>query len=146
MRIFTGTIPDYATDVKGLLLGGVPFGQASQAERLRCALAIAMRQSPRLRDVWVRDGALLVYSGRVVSDYESCARAADAPVRATVTQYTVGEGDCADTCGHVPDNAPDGSPARMQGVRRATNLYAPASGIDQDRGRQQSQGAHDDAR
>lgn len=43
----------------GILLGGVPFSQASQAERLRCALAIAMRQSPRFRDVWVRDGALL---------------------------------------------------------------------------------------
>src|SRR5690606_37375413 len=43
----------------GLTLGGVPFGQASQAERLRCSLAIAMRQSPRLRDIWVRDGALL---------------------------------------------------------------------------------------
>lgn len=43
----------------GLWLNGVPFAQASQAERLRCALAIAMRQSPRFRDVWVRDGALL---------------------------------------------------------------------------------------
>lgn len=43
----------------GLWLNGVPFAQASQAERLRCALAIAMRQSPRFRDIWVRDGALL---------------------------------------------------------------------------------------
>ena len=32
MRIFTGTIPDYATDVKGLLLGGViGGGPAEQA-------------------------------------------------------------------------------------------------------------------
>ena len=46
-----------------LFLGGVPFEQASQAERLRCALAIAMRQSPRFRDVWVRDGALLDEDG-----------------------------------------------------------------------------------
>lgn len=43
----------------GITLGGVPFTQASQAERLRCALAIAMRLSPNLRDVWVRDGSLL---------------------------------------------------------------------------------------
>ncbi len=32
MRIFTGTIPDYATEVKGLLLGGViGGGPAEQA-------------------------------------------------------------------------------------------------------------------
>jgi len=32
LRIFTGTIPDYATDVKGLLLGGViGGGPAEQA-------------------------------------------------------------------------------------------------------------------
>ena len=32
VRIFTGTIPDYATDVKGLLLGGViGGGPAEQA-------------------------------------------------------------------------------------------------------------------
>lgn len=47
----------------GLTLGGVPFGQASQAEQLRAALAIAMRQSPRFRDVWVRQGALLDEDG-----------------------------------------------------------------------------------
>ena len=52
-------VPGLEVGDDGLLLGGVPFGQASQAERLRCSLAIAMRQSPRLRDVWVRDGALL---------------------------------------------------------------------------------------
>ena len=47
----------------GLTLGGVPFSQASQAEQLRCALAIAMSQSPRFRDVWVRQGALLDEEG-----------------------------------------------------------------------------------
>ena len=32
LRLFTGTIPDYATDVKGLLLGGViGGGPAEQA-------------------------------------------------------------------------------------------------------------------
>jgi hypothetical protein len=52
-------VADLGVADDGLTLGGVPFGQASQAERLRCSLAIAMRQSPRLRDIWVRDGALL---------------------------------------------------------------------------------------
>ena len=47
MRIFTGTIPDYATDVKGLLLGGViggqfgvSAGQKLKGEQLRAVLAL----------------------------------------------------------------------------------------------------------
>lgn len=43
----------------GIELGGVPFEQASDAERWRVALAIAVAGSPGLGDVWVRDGALL---------------------------------------------------------------------------------------
>lgn len=43
----------------GLTLGGVPFAQASAAERLRVALALAMAASPNLDDIWIRDGALL---------------------------------------------------------------------------------------
>ena len=50
-------------DDDGLTLAGeagpVPFDQASHAQRLRCALAIAMLQAGRLRDVWLRDGSLL---------------------------------------------------------------------------------------
>lgn len=38
---------------------GVPLAQASGAEQLRVALAIAIAASPKLRDVWVRDGSLL---------------------------------------------------------------------------------------
>lgn len=44
---------------EGLTLSGVPFAQASAAERLRVALALAMAASPGLDDVWIRDGALL---------------------------------------------------------------------------------------
>ena len=43
----------------GVMLAGVPLAQASQAEQLRCALAVSMRQSPSLGDVWVRHGSLL---------------------------------------------------------------------------------------
>jgi len=43
----------------GIELGGVPFAQASDAERWRVALAIAVAASPGLSDVWIRDGALL---------------------------------------------------------------------------------------
>lgn len=44
---------------QGITLGGVPFDQASDAERWRVALAIAVAASPGLSDVWIRDGALL---------------------------------------------------------------------------------------
>ncbi len=40
-------------------LNGVPLSQASGAERLRVALGLAIAASPTVRDVWVRDGALL---------------------------------------------------------------------------------------
>lgn len=43
----------------GIELGGVPFEQASGAEKLRVALALAIAASPKLADVWIRDGALL---------------------------------------------------------------------------------------
>lgn len=47
----------------GLRLGGAPLEQASQAEQLRCSLAIAIAQSPRFRDIWVKNGSLLDEEG-----------------------------------------------------------------------------------
>jgi recombinational DNA repair ATPase RecF len=41
-----------------IVLNGVSFAQASRAEQLRVALALAMSASPGLDDVWIRDGAL----------------------------------------------------------------------------------------
>lgn len=46
-------------DDDGITLNGVPFVQASAAERLRVALGLAIAAAPELGDVWVRDGALL---------------------------------------------------------------------------------------
>ncbi len=43
----------------GVTLRGVPLSQASGAEQLRVALALAIAASPQLKDVWIRDGALL---------------------------------------------------------------------------------------
>lgn len=40
-------------------LNGVPLAQASSAEQLRVALALAIAAAPSLHDVWIRDGALL---------------------------------------------------------------------------------------
>lgn len=42
-----------------ILLSGLPFDQASDAERLRTSIAIAMAANPRLRVIRVRDGSLL---------------------------------------------------------------------------------------
>lgn len=48
-----------SVDDNGVTLNGVPFVQASAAERLRVAMGLAMSAAPDLGDVWVRDGALL---------------------------------------------------------------------------------------
>jgi hypothetical protein len=46
-----------------VLLNGVPFDQASSAERLRTSCAIAMAKNPRLRVCCIRDGSLLDEDG-----------------------------------------------------------------------------------
>lgn len=52
-------VPGLGVTADGIELNGVPFQQASGAEKLRVALGIAMAASPELDDVWIRDGALL---------------------------------------------------------------------------------------
>jgi DNA repair exonuclease SbcCD ATPase subunit len=52
-------VQNLGISAEGLTLSDVPFAQASAAERLRVALALAMAASPGLDDVWIRDGALL---------------------------------------------------------------------------------------
>lgn len=42
-----------------ILLNDIPFDQASDAERLRTSIAIAMASNPKLRVIRVRDGSLL---------------------------------------------------------------------------------------
>ena len=42
-----------------VLMNGVPFDQASDAEQLRASIAIAMALNPKLRVIRVRDGSLL---------------------------------------------------------------------------------------
>lgn len=46
-------------DDEGVTLGGLPFGQASDAEQLEASVAIAMAANPQLRVIRVRDGSLL---------------------------------------------------------------------------------------
>lgn len=52
-----------------ILLNGNPFEQASDAERLRTSIAIAMAGNPRIRIIRVRDGSLLDQDGmKLVAD------------------------------------------------------------------------------
>jgi len=46
-------------DDDDVLLDGIPFDQASQAEKIRASVAIAMAANPKLRVLCVRDGSLL---------------------------------------------------------------------------------------
>lgn len=42
-----------------VFLNGVPFEQASTAEKLRCGLALACAHTPKLKLAWIRDASLL---------------------------------------------------------------------------------------
>ncbi len=52
-------IPEITFGDNLILMNGVPFDQASDAEQLRASLAIAMSLNPKLRVIRVRDGSLL---------------------------------------------------------------------------------------
>ena len=65
-------------DDDGLLLNGVPFAQASGAERLKVSLAIALAQNPQIRVIRITDASLLDGANRQV--VEEMARQADAQV------------------------------------------------------------------
>lgn len=50
----------------GVLFNGVPLSQASQAEKIRVGVAVALAQNPRFRVVIVRDGSLLDDNSRAM--------------------------------------------------------------------------------
>ena len=56
-------IPDLSFDEHGVTFRGVPFAQASSAERLRASVAIGLAMSPKLRVLLIRDGSLLDAEG-----------------------------------------------------------------------------------
>jgi DNA repair exonuclease SbcCD ATPase subunit len=54
----------------GVLFNGLPFDQASDAERLRVSVAIAAAMNPKLRVVRIRDGSLLDADGvRAIAEF-----------------------------------------------------------------------------
>lgn len=63
-----------SVDSSGVLLNSVPLAQASGAEKQRVALALAIAANPNLRDVWIRDGALLdEHSLKLITDVAAAA-------------------------------------------------------------------------
>lgn len=58
----------------GVTYRGLPFAQASAAERLRVSVALALAASPQLDDVWVRDAALVDEEGlALIADLAAAA-------------------------------------------------------------------------
>jgi DNA repair exonuclease SbcCD ATPase subunit len=77
-------------DDSGVLLNGLPFSQASQAEQLRVSVAMGFAQNPGLKVLLVRDGSLL--DGNSLNLLDQMARDHDGQVWIE----RVGEGDqCA---------------------------------------------------
>ncbi|MFW6333386.1 MAG: AAA family ATPase [Thermodesulfobacteriota bacterium] len=52
-------VPGLGFDDDGILLNGLPFSQASSAEKLRVSVAMGIAMNPRLRVLLIRDGSLL---------------------------------------------------------------------------------------
>lgn len=52
-------VPDLSFDESRILYKGLPFSQASQEERIRVSLGIAIAQNPKLRVILIRDASLL---------------------------------------------------------------------------------------
>lgn len=52
-------VPEISFGDGELLLNGVPFEQASTAQKLRVGVAIAIQKNPTLRLAWIRDASLL---------------------------------------------------------------------------------------
>ena len=52
-------VPGVAFDESGVLLNGLPFAQASSAQKMRVSVAISAALNPKLRVALVRDGSLM---------------------------------------------------------------------------------------
>jgi hypothetical protein len=67
-------VPELAVTEDEVLFGGVPFAQASGAERLRVSVALAIAGSPNLDDIWVRDAAIVDDAGvKLIADLAQAA-------------------------------------------------------------------------
>lgn len=75
---------------------------------------------------------LTVFRGRAFVDYDRCDIRTDAQRRLEITSFQVFEGDCDVSCGHVPPNATESSPARRNAVFHTNpppRLASPVAGL-----------------
>jgi len=97
-------VPGLGFDARGVTLDGVPFEQASQAERLRVSVAMGLALNPELRVLLVRDGSLL--------DAASLAMVADMAEKADAQVWLEVVSDTGEGCqvviedGHVREDVP----------------------------------------
>jgi len=52
-------VPGLSFNAEGVLFNGLPFNQASHAERLKVSMAMGIAMNPKLKVVLIRDGSLL---------------------------------------------------------------------------------------
>lgn len=74
-----------------ILLNNLPFDQASDAERLRTSVAIAIAQQPKLRVMRIREGSLLDSEGMGI--IEEMAAKAVPPMQVWVERVSDGQAD-----------------------------------------------------
>jgi hypothetical protein len=73
-----------------------------------------------------------IYRGAAFTNYARCDLREGAVMRTDLRTFTVFEGDCDVSCGHIPPNASEGSPARRGAILRRTPrppLASPAAGV-----------------
>lgn len=103
-------VPGLEVTEEGVTYRGVPFSQASTAERIRVSIAVGMRANPRLRVLVVRDGNCLdqeslalvremvaeggyqLWVERVVADQPGCIVIEDGGVKAPCSPKDQDEG------------------------------------------------------
>jgi chaperonin cofactor prefoldin len=66
-------VPGLGLDDNGVTFNGLPFEQASGAERLRASAAIGMAQKPKLRVMLIRDASLLDDDGLAIIEQMATA-------------------------------------------------------------------------
>lgn len=80
-------VPGMSFNEDGVLLNGIPFGQASDAEKIRVSVSMGLAMNPQLKVVLIRDGSLLDQNSLAVI----ASMAAESGAQVWIER--VGEGD-----------------------------------------------------
>jgi hypothetical protein len=80
-------VPGMSFNEDGVLLAGIPFAQASDAEKIRVSVSMGLAMNPQLKVVLIRDGSLLDQNSLAVI----ASMAAESGAQVWIER--VGEGD-----------------------------------------------------